>query len=766
MGWRLGLLGGAAALILAAAPVPARAESGPSVSEVVVTADRRSQRLVEVAASIDVVDGAALRTRGVTSTADLQRLVPGLSAADTGVNFPVLSLRGVGVNDPSLGANPTIAISVDETPLPYTAMSQGTLLDLERVEVVKGPQGTLYGLNATGGAINYIAAKPTDLPRQGLEIGAGRFETVTTEAFVSGPLKNDLTARLAVAGARGGAWQRSFTRPDRLGRVSRAAARLQVDWRPTDRVTVDLGLNGWVDGSDTQATQVVAFRPQVPANAARIADVLSSPLSPPAARAADWTPGRDYRRDDSFGQVALKSAVRLTAATTLTSISAYSKYSAKALNDRDGMALVSFEFDVHGSIESLYQELRLSSARRGRVWSLGANYRRDSIWDLQATDISRASSSYVAGLKLNTVPYFAAQEVETYALFADGEASVTPALSVVAGLRYTRDRRDFTGSTCDDGDGETAAVYTVLANTFRARAGLPALAPIAPGQCVVLSAQTLTPGVVRDGLDQDNLAFRGELKFKLADDALVYASRARAYKAGSFSTLSAVFSLGYGPARQERVDAVELGFRTALFDRRARFSGAVFHYDYRDKQFRGRILDPVIGSLNKLVNIPSSRIQGVEVDLRAQPISGLGVYASAAYVATKVKRFVGVNLFGQMEDFAGQTLPYTPDWSLNAGAHYAWPVGSRMKAELGGDLAYRGRTSGFIGRDRPLDLGAYATLDLRAGLTAVDDSWRLTFWGANVTDASYWTAVTRNVDTVNRYAARPATYGVLLGIRY
>lgn len=756
---------GAAASIMAAAS-SAQAETGDPVSELIVTADRRSQSLSEVGASVDVVDGATLQARGVVSTADLQRLVPGLSTADTGVNFPVYSLRGIGLNDPSLGANSTIAFSVDETPLPYAAMTQGAMLDLERVEVLKGPQGTLYGLNATGGAINHIAEKPTDAVRRGLRIGVSSFATMTGEAYVGGPLGPRLRARLAVGGARGGAWQRSLTRDDSLGEVSRTSARLLLDWRPLDRARFELSLSGWRDASDTPAAQIVAFRPQVAANAGRIADVLSAPVSPPAARVADWTPGRDYGRDDAFGQVSLKTTLSLGEAVGLSAISSYSRYSARALNDRDGMAPVSFQFDAHGDIQSLYQELRLSGAGRRLVWSAGGNYRRDSTWDLQVTDISRASSSYVAGLKLNTVPFFAAQEVETYAAFADGEFAFTRVVSVVAGMRYTRDARDFRGSTCDDGDGETAAVYTVLANTFRARAGLPALAPIAAGECVVLAADTLMPGVVRDRLDEDNLAFRGELKVKLGEGSLVYAGRSRAYKAGSFSTLSAVFSLGYGPATQERVDAIEAGFRTSLFDRRLRLSGAVFHYDYRDKQFRGRILDPVIGSLNKLVNIPRSRIDGVELDLHASPAAGLGVYASAAYVATKVRQFVGVNLFGQIQDFAGQTLPYTPDWSLNAGGRYAWPVGRGLKAELGGDIVYRGRTSGFIGRDRPLDIGAYATLDLRAGLAAADDRWRVTLWAANVTDAYYWTSAMRNVDTINRYAARPATYGLALNLAY
>ncbi len=175
----------------------------------VVTANRRSQLLEDVGASIDSIDGSSLQARGVVSTSDLQKLVPGFTAADTGVNIPVYSLRGVGLNEPSLAANSTIAISVDEVPLPYAVMSQGEILDVQRVEVLKGPQGTLYGLNSTGGAINYIANKPGDSLAAGWDVGVGRFDTVSGDFFLSGPLGNTFKARLAVGGTRGSPGKRT-----------------------------------------------------------------------------------------------------------------------------------------------------------------------------------------------------------------------------------------------------------------------------------------------------------------------------------------------------------------------------------------------------------------------------------------------------------------------------------------------------------------------------------------------------------------------------
>lgn len=732
---------------------------------IVVTANRRLQLLDDVGASVDALEGSSLRSRGVMSTSDLQKLVPGFTAADTGVNFPAYSIRGIGLNDPSLASNSTVAISVDEVPLPYAAMSQGQILDVRRVEVLKGPQGTLYGQNATGGAINYIANTPGDSMSMGGSLGFGRFDTATGEFFLGGPLGETLKARVAVGGTQAGAWQNSVTHDDALGRVARSSARALLYWQPTDRLVVDLTLNGWTDHSDTQATQIVAFRPQVAANAPRVPEVFSSPIPPAAARAANWNPQRDYSRNDHFHQLSLKAAYGLADSTSLTSITAYSDYASRAFNDRDGMVPANFEFATQGRIESLYQEIRASGDTTALAWSLGSNVRKDRTYDFQAADVSRATNTFIADMKLNTVDFYSAQDVETYAAFADGELHLGPRVSAVAGIRYTRDRRDFSGSTCDDGDGETSAVYSYLSDTYRARFGLSPLPAILPGKCVTLSTDTFAPGVVTGRLVEDNIAFRGQLNVRPTDRSLIYASFSRGFKAGSFPTLSAVFSPGYDPATQERVDAVEAGFNATGFDRRIRLHGAAFHYDYYDKQFRGRILDPVVGNLSKLVNIPRSTVQGFEFDLEASPFQGLTLHSSISYLDTEVKEFIGVNLFGQTEDFAGQTLPFSPPWSANVAGHYEWGLRNGFTAFAGADIAYRSRTSGFIGRDRPVDIAAYATLDLRVGIGTGDERWQVMLWGNNVTNAYYVTTAMRVGDTLNAYAARPTTYGILLSYR-
>lgn len=745
---------------------PSAHANDSELEDVIVTANRRPELLSKVAVSVTSIDAASLQVRGVTLSSDLPKLVPGLSIADTGINLPTYSIRGIGLNDSSLASNSTVTLSVDEVPLPYAAMTQGALLDLERVEVLKGPQGTLYGLNATGGAINYIANKPTDEPSFGGQLGYGSFDTASAEFYVGGRLSQTLKARWSLNGTLADNWQRSLTHDGELGRLARSATRLLLSWEPTEKLSIDFNGNGWLDRSHTQATQVAAFRALTPANIPLLLDVFSSPILPADARAADWNPERDYGRDDDFFQLSLQTKYRLSEHTDLKSISAWSRYDSAAFNDRDGIAPESSEFATRAEIDSHYQELRLSGMTEALQWSAGANFRKDSTYDSQVADVTRSSNTFVGNLKLNRARLFSAQDVKSYAAFADGELALAPRLSVMAGVRYTHDRREFTGSTCDDGAGDFAAVFTLLSNEFRSGAGLPPLPAISPGQCVTLSAVGFDPGIVHDTMIEDNVSFRSGLGFRPTQESLLSASFSRGFKAGSFPTLSAVSELSYAPATQERVDALEVGFRTAHFDRRLRLNGTAFRYDYHDKQFRAGILDPGFGLLVKLSNIPRSTIKGAEIEVAASPFSGLTLDVAASYIKTEVTRFTGINLLGQSENFSGQTLPYTPPWSVNAGGQFNWTLGKDLNTFMGVGYTYRSRTSGYIGRDQPLDVDEYATIDFRAGVESGDDRWRVSIWGTNVTNRHYWTSAEKHSDTIIRYAARPSMYGVLLTFKH
>ena len=162
--------------------------------------------------SIATASGAELLKRGITDPTQLEALVPGFSYQKSSYGVPVFQLRGVGFYDTTQGVTPAVAVYVDEIPLPYSAMTRGAALDVERVEVLKGPQGTLFGQNSTGGAINYIAAKPTDQFSYGTYLDYGRFDAANVEGFVSGALSDTVRARAAVRFEHADAWQYSYTR--------------------------------------------------------------------------------------------------------------------------------------------------------------------------------------------------------------------------------------------------------------------------------------------------------------------------------------------------------------------------------------------------------------------------------------------------------------------------------------------------------------------------------------------------------------------------
>ena len=168
------------------------------LEEIVVTAQKREQNINDVGMTIDVATGDALKTAGVTDTFDIGKLVSGFSANMNYYGSPIYTIRGIGFQDTALASPQTVSVSIDQMPIPFAPMASGAILDVERVEVLKGPQGTLFGMNTTGGAINYIANKPTREFEGGFSIGAASFGEIDVSGYLSGPLSETLSARVAV----------------------------------------------------------------------------------------------------------------------------------------------------------------------------------------------------------------------------------------------------------------------------------------------------------------------------------------------------------------------------------------------------------------------------------------------------------------------------------------------------------------------------------------------------------------------------------------
>ena len=639
-------------------------------------------------------------------------------------------------------------------------MTQGAALDVERVEVLKGPQGTLFGENSTGGAVNFIAAKPTSSFEAGVDATAARFGKGDVSGFASGPLADALTARLAIRTVQGGAWQYDYTRDGATtGAANLVEARLLLDWTPADRIDVSLNVNGYVDRSENQAPQLVRTVPQNPANI--LPALASYPFPPDNDRAASWGPVEQYRRNDHFWQAALRVQYDLESGFALTAITSYEKYDGNAVTDYDATTFQVVDLHTPGRISTATQEVRISYTSSPVNWVAGANYEWDRTYDEEILDLSQGSNNMFASLPADQGADHDRQDIESFSVSGNAEVAVTSSLTAELGARFTQTNRSFTGCAGDSGNGQFAAVGDLLITLFT---GKPAANSILPGGCVTLN-DNFVPGLFTGKLNQNNVSWRAGLNWKPDGDFLVYANISRGYKAGSFPTEGALFDSAYHPVTQESLIAYELGTKLALRDDKLHVSSSFFYYDYDDKQLRGVIIDPIFGIGDALISVPKSYVEGAEIAVDWAPVNGLQLTAGATYTKARVVRYTGLNEAGVHADFAGAQLPFAPPLEAVAGGQYTWTADDGVSAFVGAGLTHHARANAGIGDSPDLVLRAYTTLDLRAGLETDDSGWRLTVWGRNVTDAYYWTNATHANDEFIKYTGMPSTFGITVSYR-
>lgn len=755
-----------------AAGAPEAAKETIGADDIIVTAQKRSERLSDVPVSITAATGEQLANAGITQVSDLEKVAPGLTFRPSTFGAPIFTIRGIGFYDVAVGVAPAVSIYSDQVPLPYPVMTEGASFDIERVEVLKGPQGTLFGQNSTGGAINYIPAKPTDAPAAGFDLTYGRFNQIDAQGFVSGPISGDLKGRIAVRHEYRDPWQISQSRPnDRLGRRDFTTGRMILDW-DRDNVRLELNANGWINKSDTQAAQFVRYEPTLPASAGGYTDqepaLLADIPAPDKARIADWDPGVSFRRDDYFYQLSARADIDLSDAVTLTSISAYSRFRQRQPLDTDGVDENNLRLTVNADIKSFSQELRLAGETGRLLWMIGGNYGRDSTDDRQFGKFF-ASNSGVGPFRYSEFINVNGQKIRTKAVFGSLDYDLTDTLTAQVSARYNRQTNRFRGCLYDSGNGELAAAISFLSNVQRGFTD--PIVNIAPGACVTVGepgyGTPLIPlPIVEKRLSEDNLSWRAGLSWKPGPDTLLYANVTRGYKAGSFPTIPGLAPTQFNPVKQETVLAFESGFKIAVLDRKLQLTGAGFYYQYDGKQIAG-YLPTAFGTLPGLVQIPRSSVRGAELGVNWRPVEGLTLNGGATYVDTRVDRtFVTNDPDGNFVDVKGESFPGTPKWQMNADLDYRVPAGSDLQLFMGGNVSYRSKSQGAFGGLDDFRVPGYAVLDLRLGVETTDARWKATLWGRNVTNKFYITNVSDVIDTVARMAGMPATYGVTLSYRY
>lgn len=814
------------------APDPQSGSRGQptDTADIVVTANKREQNLGQVGLTISALSGDALTKQRIGDVSDLAKATPGLAFAPTANSTPVYTLRGVGFFETTLSAYPDVSTYIDQAPLPLPVMTTLTAFDLERVEILKGPQGTLFGNNATGGAINFVAAKPTADFSAGAEFTYARFNTFEASGFVSGPITSTLRARLAVKMVNGDDWQKSYTRieggvpaaylalgvpdsfnkrQDTIGKRDNVAGRLLVDWEPTDRFKLSLNVNGWRDQDDPVTPQYQEPRLQYAPGSVGLGGVvpldypvLLYPVAPHNARAADWSPNIRPYADNKFWQTALRADYEIIDDHTLTSISSYSGM--RFLNATNGSGTAFEAQDLgraYGRIRSFSQEVRLANGAHDPLrYTAGVNYEHTTV--LEALDLYLNGITASVHDGFNGDQYGSDQTMNNYAAFANVEYDVTDTVTIKGGIRQTKAKRRAVQQTSYETPGFFApgafganSLTKFFNQVYGLIYGAGVVPEIIPGQSVTLDtrginladpaasvpvnpATFLKTGEPSGTLNEDSTSWSVGVNYKATPDLLIYANVSKGYKAGSFPTLAAAIYDAAAPAKQEALLDIEGGFKTQFLNRKLSINAAAFYYDYTDKQLRAKFVDPIFGALDKLLNVPKSTVKGAEIDILARPLHGLTLSASATYLDAKVKRYEGVvgsHLEGPVRvaetaSFKGVPLPFAPKLQYAVRVDYEFPLSGSFNGYVGAGLNGQSKSIGSLYL-LPADKAAYkiparTLVDLSAGITSGNGRWRAGVWGKNVFDKYYWTNVIQAYDNLMRYPGRPAEYGLTIAYKY
>lgn len=778
--------GAAFTLLIGLFSTPLGAEDGknrsarpPGLEEIVVTAQRREESIRDVPIAMQAFSAETLRQLGVVDTRDLANLIPGFSYADSGSNNPIYTLRGVGFDDPSVTANSSVGVYVDEVPIIYPYMTQGADVDLDRIEVLKGPQGTLYGRNTTGGAINYIAKKPTETLEFGVEAEYSRFERYSVEGYVSGPITDSLSGRIALRTIESDeGWQISLTRPDdRLGKKDKQAGRGTLEWAPLDSVRLNFTVDWWRDRSEPQAAQPIAISPQNPdlSRDQIHPDVRNHPVvRDEDNRLADWDPDFPWQLDNEFLMPALRAYWDISSSMSLTFIASYTEFETEpSFIPRSGLSNDNNEIRQTTDSKAHTIEVRLDGLLFDErlKWLAGVFTSKDSVDHTleNFAGTNSASLNIQPGVHPLADKFFAIaeQNAESDAVFVNGEYTFTDYLSASLGLRYTDEHRDYFTCPREHPDNEGQLGITGAINLISLSEGGSG---VQQGECFVLDEETRDPMPFNDDLDEDNVGGKLAVNWRPTDSHLFYASYSRGFKSGSFPISINAEDVQYAPATQEQLDSIEIGGKTTWFDDTLRIDFAVFNYDYKDKQLLSFFISETFGALEKLFNAPESRVRGAELEIQTSPVAGLSITAVASYLDTEIKKFVGTTSDGEENvDFSGNELPFAPEKSAALRASYRFPLPffSNLEGMVGADYSYNSEATSELEDDPVFTIPSYELVNARVGVGDIDGRWDVTAWGRNITNEFYQLNIPQNTaDSIVRYTGMPQTYGLTLTYRY
>jgi iron complex outermembrane recepter protein len=695
-----------------------------TIPEIIVTAQRRAENLSDVPISVQQLSAAALETAGIVTPDDLQQVVPGLTLTHVLGNLSPY-IRGIGTTSPLTGVEPAVSTYIDGVYQPAAVANILEFNNIASVEVLKGPQGTLYGRNATGGLISITTRDPSHDPSAEIKVGYGNYDTVTGNLYDTTGISSAVAADIAVYyHDQGDGFGRNLTTGAEYRRDRETAVRTKWLIEPSP----DTSIRIIADHSDSWCDSCLATTP------------IRRPNDPPYTSVPFYDTLEQF---PSFGDVqssGISAEVdQLFSAFTLKSISAYryvnsyQQFSEPDLSNTDLITTSNTE-------TTLTQELQLASKSAGAFSWIGGLFFMHDISLYNSPDGFSVLAPTPFGL-LRISNEGSNQGLTSYSAYLDGGYKITDATKLTLGVRYTDDNRNFSGQ-----NNPTQTVALV--------GGAPSV--------VSVPSSTLIQATSSDS----KVTYRAVLDHRFSESVMVYGSYSTGFKSGGFLGNEPTGA----PLQPETISAEEVGAKLDLADRRVRLSTAAFNYNYDNLQ-----VTKIIGDTPISTNAAKSKIDGAEIEgegiITSQFSANFGVeYLNARYTSFPgAQAYVAMpgsilNELGPVFNAAGNKLSVAPDVTTNVGARYTVPI---QEGALGFYLNYYFNSGFSWAEDERVRQSSYNLLNGRLDWKSRDEKLTVGVWGKNLTNAKYYVACRCAATSGDDGATGPPlTYGVDMNVKF
>lgn len=705
----------------------AQQSEGFALEEVIVTAQKRSENLTEVPISITSFKAESIKQTGIQQLKDVADYIPNLSIS-SGTDFTSsVSIRGVGANSRNIGFDTRVGVYLDGVYLGQSPALNQELLDLARIEVLRGPQGTLFGKNTVAGAINLVSEKPSDEFSGSIGIKVGNYSSKQLSASLNLPISEKLLSKFAFSKQKRDGLVRNLHTGNDVNEQdatsyraqflyigdSGFAANVALDGMSTDRLsyTGDTVTNTFGSRLDTEAPKQNEISMTVDPTEER--DIKGAALT------LDWDLANDF-------------AIR--------SISAYRDTEIEYSNDTDYAVIDLVQIEYADSYKQLSQEFQLISPDAGSLKYIAGLY----LYQQKGESLRRANTSALAGLFFGTdqsrpTTTDGAVDTESYALFVNGSYQINEQFKLGLGFRLSEESKEVDWSIDGSGSG----------------------------------AFGIASGLVVDKRTDRHFSPTINLNYAFGEEMNAYVKYSSGYKSGGFNLdFVSAGDLAAGiEFDKETVESYEIGLKGTAWDGRLSFSLAAFQSNYDDYQVN-QFIDLGAGRTSiSIRNAAEVETKGMEAEFTVLATEQLKFFASVGFLDGKFASYPGGGANGT--DVSGNTLPGISDVSASLGLQYYRPVpalGAELLIRL--DYSYRDEffndanntTSTTLASGDTVQFGwvdSYELVNLRIGLESEAGTWNVALWGRNLTDESYLTNTSRDfLGTLRHFSGTPRTFGV------